>query len=687
MSQYKYDEEGGQFLTFVLTFLLLVLVPLTWTLLTGASTTASSISQSWFDKRGQKVSTIKSINRRSLTNPRISKTLVAVVAGWALAAYLFQRVANAAANSSHAVYDPFHILGLATSATEKEIKKHYKRLSIKFHPDKIRLSANQTKESVESHYIELTKAYKALTDDTIRKNFELYGHPDGRQEMSMGIALPTWVVESQNNIWVLGAYGVVFGVLMPYLVARWWYGSRAKTKDGVYTSTAQTFFQHLREDTDGPRIISILAICEEFQDRNLDRRGKDANEAALKELETQVRAKLKPFGPNWQLSERHRSPSIRKALILLYAYLFRIESKNASLNQQRYLAGSTAERLLDGMLQISLAHNWLNTTEAIMHAIQCFVQAVPICEDRRVAELLQLGGMQAANARQIVAKGGEAGRAGVQGFFALDEPTRKSCAGVKQEQMDHMMKVAGDWPRLELVDAFFKVEGERLVTSSAIVQFVVKVRTLPPKKDDVLLVDGRRAGPHTDGSMDIRSGVEDVDDSSSKQGKSSSDSSADSGKQTLGVARAPHFLSERKPHWWLLLGDSKQNRVIVQPIKFSDVGPDKLRTYTVQFQAPPNAGLYTFVAQIRSDSYLGSDASRYVQLKVEEPSVLEEEEGGEIEDDISEPDEDTLAGQMAMMRGGKVKPSPVHGDDDDDSEGEEGDEEDSEPSDSDTDEE
>ena len=73
MSQYKYDEEGGQFLTFVLTFLLLVLVPLTWSLLTGA-TTRASISQSWFDKRGQKVSTIRSINRRSLTNPRISKT-------------------------------------------------------------------------------------------------------------------------------------------------------------------------------------------------------------------------------------------------------------------------------------------------------------------------------------------------------------------------------------------------------------------------------------------------------------------------------------------------------------------------------------------------------------------------------------------------------------------------------------
>lgn len=36
----------------------------------------------------------------------------------------------------------------------------------------------------------------------------------------MGIALPEWVIESQNNIWVLGAYGLVFGLGLPYLVVR-----------------------------------------------------------------------------------------------------------------------------------------------------------------------------------------------------------------------------------------------------------------------------------------------------------------------------------------------------------------------------------------------------------------------------------------------------------------------------------
>lgn len=36
----------------------------------------------------------------------------------------------------------------------------------------------------------------------------------------MGIALPKWIVEGKNNIWVLGVYGIIFGVALPSLVVR-----------------------------------------------------------------------------------------------------------------------------------------------------------------------------------------------------------------------------------------------------------------------------------------------------------------------------------------------------------------------------------------------------------------------------------------------------------------------------------
>jgi translocation protein SEC63 len=57
-----------------------------------------------------------------------------------------------------------------------------------------------------------------LTDQTIRKNYQEYGHPDGRQEITMGIALPRWIVEAHNNAWVLAFYGSLFGVGLPIVV-------------------------------------------------------------------------------------------------------------------------------------------------------------------------------------------------------------------------------------------------------------------------------------------------------------------------------------------------------------------------------------------------------------------------------------------------------------------------------------
>src|ERR1700733_9786682 len=106
-------------------------------------------------------------------------------------------------------------------------------LRLASHPDKVKLAVNQTMEDVSNYFVDLTKAYKALTDETVRENLRLYGNPDGKQDFKVGIALPPWVIESSNNAWVLGSYALLFGGALPYLVGRWWFGSRRYTKDGV----------------------------------------------------------------------------------------------------------------------------------------------------------------------------------------------------------------------------------------------------------------------------------------------------------------------------------------------------------------------------------------------------------------------------------------------------------------------
>lgn len=70
------------------------------------------------------------------------------------------------------------------------------------------------------------------------------------------------------------------------------------------------------------------------------------------------------------------------------------------------------------------------------------------------------------------------------------------------------------------------------------------------------------------------------------------------------------------------MGDSKLDKVIVQPTKISDLPlprPDGLasepREYSLQFQAPPQANLYSFVLYASSDTFLGSDVSRPMMVR------------------------------------------------------------------------
>ena len=65
-----------------------------------------------------------------------------------------------------------------------------------------------------------------------------------------------------------------------------------------------------------------------------------------------------------------------------------------------------------------------------------------------------------------------------------------------------------------------------------------------------------------------------------------------------------------------------------------------------------------------------------MKLTVSEPIVPRPDE----EDEISDPEEDTIAGQMALMRGERVKPSNVvyEDDDDEDEDDDEGDDDDEE---------
>ena len=93
------------------------------------------------------------------------------------------------------IWNPYDILNIGTSSSESQIKKRFRDLSRTMHPDKATPDAtkNETLDIVNDRWVEISKAFKALTDEDVRANYEKYGNPDGRQSFSIGIALPQMV--------------------------------------------------------------------------------------------------------------------------------------------------------------------------------------------------------------------------------------------------------------------------------------------------------------------------------------------------------------------------------------------------------------------------------------------------------------------------------------------------------------
>lgn len=91
--------------------------------------------------------------------------------------------------------DYYKILGIQSGANEDEIKKAYRKMALKYHPDK------NKDPNAEEKFKEIAEAYDVLSDPKKRAVYDQYGEEGKGMTaacMGAGVLGPNWLLMSEG---------------------------------------------------------------------------------------------------------------------------------------------------------------------------------------------------------------------------------------------------------------------------------------------------------------------------------------------------------------------------------------------------------------------------------------------------------------------------------------------------------
>ena len=303
------------------------------------------------------------------------------------------------------IFDPYEILEISNKASNAEIKKAFKKLAVKYHPDK-----NLNNLQAKAKFMLITKAYESLTNEEAKKNFELYGNPDGPGSMRFSIGLPSnFFLDKKNHNKILIIFIFIVSVIIPYYFVQWVKKSKNFDENGLLNITKEYFMKQTNKDSAMKHIPFLLGACHEFMwivDSDI--------EQTKNEIETLFN-KYKPEFPMGGEIEKimpYLKLKNKKAISIAYAYSYGDTDdfnylRLDKVNEYIILIAKLLDAFFDSHnaknILFNLVHNQGGdpsniilprvTNEFMKNIIifqQCFYQGIPIPKIRQNISYVQL---------------------------------------------------------------------------------------------------------------------------------------------------------------------------------------------------------------------------------------------------------------------------------------------------------
>ncbi len=263
-------------------------------------------------------------------------------------------------------FDPYKILGISIGTTTAEIKKAYRKLSLKYHPDK-----NIGDKFAEEMFMTIAKAYEALTDEEAKANYEKYGNPDGRQATELSIGLPSFLLDYPKVVLVLYLITMIIGI--PAFVFTFY--NREAKKERRNMSVKETLVECMKAQKNKVNIVELCAVSRDCIDVL-------AKSSVLPERIEELSKKLGKFMPKISednLSWFQEDDRAMYCYCLLHIYLLRNANDMGLTKEERLLMHQVALKVpavLSIIMDLYMDEEFFEPIILVMKFQQSFIQGV-----------------------------------------------------------------------------------------------------------------------------------------------------------------------------------------------------------------------------------------------------------------------------------------------------------------------